>query len=128
VAQADLQTRESVLLVAVGDYLDRSQMVLIELANANPKRELDISAEQERAHGLVSETRLYRQTAEHTGDAAVAGVLDQLERVLMDITHEPSRISPEELEKLRERLKSEGILFKIRVLGLNVRHEEGSKL
>ena len=122
--QADSQARESVLLVAVGDYLDRSQMVLIELANADPKRALDISAEQERAHGLVSETRLYRQTAEHTGDAAVAGVLDQLERVLLDIAHEPSRISPEELEKLRDRLKSEGILFKIRVLGSNVRHEE----
>lgn len=124
VAQADSQAGESVLLVAVGDYLDRSQMVLIELANANPKKEMDISAEQERAHGLVSETRLYRQTAEHTGDAAVAGVLDQLERVLLDITHEPSRISPEELEKLRERLKSQGILFKIRVLGSNVRREE----
>jgi nanoRNase/pAp phosphatase (c-di-AMP/oligoRNAs hydrolase) len=99
-------------------------MVLIELANANPKSALDISAEQERAHGLVSETRLYRQTAEHTGDAAVAGVLDEMERVLLDITHEPSRLSPRELEKLRERLKAEGILFKIRVLGSNVRREE----
>ena len=99
-------------------------MVLIELANARPKGALDISAEQERAHGLVSETRLYRQTAEHTGDAAVAGVLDQLERVLVDITHEPSHMSPAELEKLRERLKDEGILFKIRVLGSNVRREE----
>jgi hypothetical protein len=123
-AEADSQARESVLLVAVGDYLERSQMVLIELANANPKSALDISAEQERAHGLVSETRLYRQTAERTGDAAVAGVLDELERVLLDITHEPSRMSPEELEKLRERLKAEGILFKIRVLGSNVRREE----
>jgi hypothetical protein len=123
-AEADSQARESVLLVAVGDYLERSQMVLIELANANPKNGLDISAEQERAHGLVSEARLYRQTAEHTGDAAVAGVLDELERVLMDITHEPSRLSPEALEKLRERLKAEGILFKMRVLGSNVRREE----
>jgi hypothetical protein len=123
-AEADSQARESVLLVAVGDYLERSQMVLIELANADPRAALDISAEQERAHGLVSETRLYRQTAARTGDAAVETVLDQLERVLVDITHEPSRLSPEELEKLRERLKTEGILFKIRVLGSNVRREE----
>lgn len=123
-AAVDSQAREGILLVAVGDYLERSQMVLIELANADPKSALDISAEQERAHGLVSETRLYRQTAAHTGDVAVAGVLDQLERVLLDITHEPSRISPEALEKLRDRLKNEGILFKIRVLGSNVRREE----
>ena len=123
-SEADAQARESVLLVAVGDYLERSQMVLIELANADPKRPLDISAEQERAHDLVTETRLYRQTAEHTGDAPVAGLLDQMERVLVEITHEPSRISPDELEKLRQRLKDEGILLKIRVLGSDVRSRE----
>jgi hypothetical protein len=54
----------------------------------------------------------------------VAGVLDELERVLLDITHAPSRISPRELRELRERLEAEGILFKIRVLGSNVRTQE----
>jgi len=124
VPPADPQTGERILLVAVGDYLERSQMVLIELANANPRGSLDISSEQERASDLVSESRLYRQTAAHTGDAAVAGVLDELDRVLMEIAHAPSRISPEELEKLRQRLEAEGILFKIRVLGSNVRNLE----
>jgi len=120
-AAADPQGGERVLLVAVGDYLERSQMVLIELANASPKGALDISAEQERATDLISESRLYRQTAAHTGDTAVAGVLDELESVLLDISHSPSRISPAELENLRQRLQAEGILFKIRVLGSNVR-------
>jgi hypothetical protein len=41
-------------------------MVLVELANANPKGSLDISSERERAADLVSESRLYRQTAVHT--------------------------------------------------------------
>jgi hypothetical protein len=123
-AAADSQAGERILMVAVGDYLERSQMVLIELANANPKGALDISAEQERAGDLVSETRLYRQTAAHTGDTAVAGVLEELERVLLDITHAPSQISPQELEKMRRRLEAEGILFKIRVLGSNVRNQE----
>jgi len=121
----DLRPNQRVLMVAVGDYLERSQMVLIELANASPKGDLDISAEQERAGDLVSETRLYRQTAAHTGDTAMAGVLDELERVLLDITHSPSELSPEELGKLRSRLEAEGILFKIRVLGSNVRNQEG---
>ncbi len=122
-AAVDPQAGERVLLVAVGDYLERSQMVLIELANANPKGTLDISSEQERAENLVSENRLYRQTAAHTGDGAVAGVLDELERALLDITHVPARISPEELERLRQRLESEGILFKVRVVGSNVRQQ-----
>jgi hypothetical protein len=127
-AAADPQAGERILLVAVGDFLERSQMVLIELANARSPGSLDISSEQERAVDLVSENRLYRQTAGHTGDAAVASVLDELERVLLDITHAPSRLSPGELEKLRQRLEAEGILFKIRVLGSNVRNQEGQKL
>jgi hypothetical protein len=123
-ANADPQHPERILLVAVGDYLERSQMVLIELANTRAKGPLDISSEQERAGDLVAETRLYRQTAAHTGDANIASVLDELERVLLDITHAPSKISPQELESLRQRLKAEGILFKIRVLGTNVRNQD----
>jgi hypothetical protein len=123
-AVADPQAGDRVLMVAVGDYLERSQMVLIELANASPQGAMDISSEQERAGDLVNETRLYRQTAAHTGNTAVAGVLDELERVLLDIQHAPSQMTPEELETLRQRLGAEGILFKIRVLGSNVRNQE----
>ena len=104
-AAADPQAGERLLSVAVGDYLERSQMVLTELA---------------------SENRLYRQTAVRANDAAVAGVLDELERVLLDIGHRPSRMSIRELETLREKLESAGILFKIRVLGSNVRSQEES--
>ena len=68
-------------------------MVLIELANANPKNSMDISDEQERASDLVTETRLYRQTAARTGDTRITGVLDELERVLVDITHAPSNMT-----------------------------------
>lgn len=120
-ASADPQAHERILLVAVGDYLERSQTVLIELSNAHAKGPLDISAEQERAEDLVNENRLYRQTAAHTGNTAVASVLDDLDRVLLDITHAPSTISPGELEKLRQRLEADGILFKVRVMGSNVR-------
>jgi len=123
-AAGDPLAGRSALLVAVADHLERSQMVLVELVNANPKFDrrgnLNISPEQARAEDLVSENRLYRQTAQYTGQTAVAGVLEELERVLLDITHTPSEISPQELEGLRQRLQSEGILFKIRVLRSNV--------
>ena len=121
---ADPQLREGVLLVAVGDYLERSQTVLIELANASSDGPLDISSEQERAADLITENRLYRQTAAHTGDTAVAGVLEELERVLVDIAHEPSSMPAADVEKLRGRLRGEGILFQIRVLGANVKNRK----
>jgi len=120
---ADRQAGERVLLVAVGDFLERSQLVLIELNNANPAGKLDISAERERAAGLVGENRLYRQTAAHNGNTAMAGVLDDLERVLVDISHAPSQLSPAAVEGLQQRLESAGILFKIRVLRSNVKNQ-----
>jgi hypothetical protein len=99
-------------------------MVLIELANASSKGPLDVSSEQVRAQELISETRLYRQTAASTGSTSVTGILDELERLLLDIAHGPSRLSPAELEKFRSRLEAEGILFKIRVVNSNVRSQE----
>src|SRR5262249_16567343 len=123
---SDPRAPERVLLVAVGDYLDRSQMVLVELANTNARGALDISSEQERAQDLVSEARLYRQTAAATGNASVTRILDELERVLVDIGHGPAQLSPAELDKLRKRLEAEGILFKIRVVNSNVRNREAS--
>jgi hypothetical protein len=125
VAKTDPAAHEKILLVAVGDYLERSQMVLIELANANPQAPLDISAERERAGDLVSESRLYRQTAAHTGDSAVTNVLDDIDRVLMDIARGPSELSPAELDTVRRRLEAEGILLKIRVLSSTVRSRPG---
>ena len=99
-------------------------MVLTELANASAPGPLDISFEQERAADLLGENRLYRQTATGVGDVAVASVLDELERVLEDIANGPSRLSPAELDELRLRLRADGILFKLRVLGSNVRNQE----
>ena len=73
--------------------------MLIELANANARGPLDISSEQERAQELISETRLYRQTAAATGNTSVTGILDELERLLLDIARGPSRLSPVEFRR-----------------------------
>src|SRR5262249_59414713 len=64
--------RERILLVAVGDHLERSQVVLLELVNADPQAPLDVRAEQRTASDLVSASRLYRQAAGPPGRAAEA--------------------------------------------------------
>jgi len=118
------QVRERILLVAVGDHLERSQAVLMELVNARPGESLDVGSERERAGDLVAENRLYRQTAARTGDRRVASVLDELEPVLLEIAHGPDRLTPEEVESLRQRIEGDGILFKVRVVGSTVRQRE----
>jgi hypothetical protein len=119
------QIRERILLVAVGDHLERSQMVLAELTNAaDGQGKLDITDERQTAEQLLDDNRLYRQTARSTGNTAVASVLDDLERVLLEISHSPSEVSNDQLDELRHEIESRGLLFKVRVLGSQVREQE----
>ncbi len=121
------QIRERVLLVAVGDHLDRSQMVLAELTNApDGKGKIDISEERDQAQQLLEDNRLYRQTARSTGDNGVATVLDDLERVLLEIAHSPSTVSNEQLEQLQQEIGDRGLLFKVRVMGSQARQREST--
>jgi hypothetical protein len=116
------QVRERILVVAVGDHLETSQMVLAEIMNtAGGEHSLDFSTERELAESLVSANRLYRQTAAAEGNTGVASVLDDLERVLIEVAHSPDTISAAQLEALRQRIEAQGLLFKIRVIGSQMR-------
>ena len=122
VAQTAEQVREGVLLVDLGEHLDRSQRMLVELASADDTAgPVDMSVEQNRAGQLVAANRLYRQTAASTGDAAIASVLDDLERVLVDLAASPKTMTQEDLDAVRHRIASKELLFKVRVMASQVR-------
>lgn len=113
------KVRERVLVVAVGDHLGRSEMILMELANAEPEKGqklMNISTEQKRAEGLLEENRMYRQTALRDGDTLMASTLDELERVLLDIANSPDEITPAQFEAIQKRIADKGILLKVRVV------------
>ena len=120
---AETTVRERVLLIAVGDHLERSQMVLVELAHAETRGELDISAERQLADDLVASNRLYRQTAQQMGQTNVAGLLDELERVLVEVARGPSTVSTGQLADIQQRIESQGILFKVKVIGSEIRQQ-----
>ncbi len=118
---ADRGVRERVLMVAVGDHLERSQAVLAELANTGaPSGKLDISYERQAAEDLLESNRLYRQTASASGDVATESLLDDLEPVLLEIAHSPPQVSAGELRSLRSQIEDRGILFKVKVFGTRV--------
>ncbi len=122
------QVRERVLVVAVGEHLGRSEMMLVELSNAAPidpaQKQVNIAAEQRRAEDLLEENRLYRQTALQEGDTGLASVLDELERVLLDVAHSPDNVTPAQLEKIRRKIEAQGILFKVRVVSKDLQERE----
>jgi len=121
VAMTD-EARQRVLLTSVADHFDRSERVLTDIMNA-PAGE-DISAEQRWAEDLVVTSRLYRQDAVDAGEHSVALVLDELERSLLEIIHTPSRATAVHLEEIRRRIDAASLLFKVRVLGDQLRQRE----
>ena len=80
------EVRERLLLVAVGEHLERSQMVLVELVN------------------------------------------EELERVLAEVAAGPDALSPGDLAELQRRIESRGLLFRVRVIGSQVREREKNLL
>ena len=121
------QVRERVLLLAVGDHLDRSQMLLLELSHASEPGEIDISEGRQRAIELVNANRLYRTTAQTVGDVTIVTLLDELERVLLQVGHQPSRLTSRDLKEIQDSIQSQGILFKVRVVRANVRKESAQR-
>lgn len=118
------EVRERILLSEIGDHLDRSQNVLVELASAPTDASLDISAERARAEQIVEANRVYRETAAQSGDAAIAELLDEIERVLLDVAAGPAQVAASDLSQVQRRIDARDLLFKIRVLAADVRERQ----
>ena len=127
IASAD-QVREQVLLAALSEHLERSQTMLIDLVTADGDGAVDVSAERDRATDLVAANRLYRQSAAASGEAGVIELLDQLEELLVELAASPDKLSSEDLDSVRKRIDSNGLLFKVRVLSSTVRERQKQQI
>jgi hypothetical protein len=112
-----------VLLVVVGEHIDQSERVLVELTNLTPDGNTDISGTRDRAQELLASNRLYRTTATTRGEEDVATLLAELEPVLLQLAHAPSEVSAEELTRMQKRVESKGLVFKLRVVRAGVNRE-----
>lgn len=122
------QARERVLLVDLGEHLDRSQTMLVELVSAGGDGDVDMSMERARAEQLVSDNRLYRQSATASGNVALASLLDELETLLVELAAGPDELSASDLDQVRQRIESKGLLFKVRVVSSELRARQKSTI
>lgn len=114
--------RERVMLAAVSDHIEQSEVVLVELANASADDEgMNVSLERTAADDLVSAGRLYRDTAIQTGNLQLAALLEELEMVLVDIARGPEALTSDQLEDIRQQIETQQLIFKLRVLGADVK-------
>lgn len=123
--QADARAvRERVLLTALGDHFEQTENLLVEIKNAPDVKRVDLSFERETARDLVAAGRLYRETAKLNGDLELSAVLEDLERVLVDVAGSPEHMNTQDLKSLRARIEDESLLFKVRALTGAVRERE----
>ena len=130
-AAAVAGVRERILVLEVGEHLERSRAALLEVMNApDEDGAIDLSADQERVRDLVAENRLYRLSAIDAGENGMAAVLDDLERALVEIANGPSRVSETEFEHVRGEIDAQGLIFKVGILGetLRQRQAKGSSI
>jgi hypothetical protein len=113
---------DRVLHAAVGDHLDRTQMMLTELVNNDVDQGDVFAGEQARASDLVAANRLIRQSASQSGDAGVADVLEDLERVLLEIANAPADVTSNQLSDLKDRITAQDLLFRVRVIASEMRN------
>ncbi|HUQ87526.1 MAG TPA: hypothetical protein VM096_08215 [Vicinamibacterales bacterium] len=112
---------ERVLQTAVGDHLDRTQMMLVELANAETDGADVLAGEQARAGDLVAANRVILQSAIQSGDAQVVDILEDLERVLLEVANAPANATSNDLTDLQSRITREDLLFRLRVIASEMR-------
>jgi hypothetical protein len=120
-----VKARERVLLMAISDHFDRTQILLTELVHENPESS-GLTTQRDKARELLTENRLLRQSAVHMGDVSDADLLDAVERVLLDFANS-SPASPNSLMAIQQRIDDDALLFKVRISGADAR-EKGQKL
>jgi hypothetical protein len=112
---------ERVLDTAIGDHLDRTQMMLVELANAGADGAGVLAGEQVRAGDLVAANRVIRQSALQSGDGQIVDILEDLERVLLEIANAPADATSNDVTDLQSRITREDLLFRLRVIASEMR-------
>jgi hypothetical protein len=110
----DPQARQRVVIVVLGDHLDRSERLLVELNHAGAD-DAGVPLRNE-ARELLATNRLVRQSVIETGDLGVEASLDRLERLLVELANEPDGLSGADLDRLRQEMNTDGLLFDIRIL------------
>ena len=108
---------ERMLRSEVEEHFERSQRVLVELVNADDSAPvLRLASDRERAADLVAAGRLYRRSAEEMGDAETRDLLEDVERVLVEIANGPEVESSNDLSEVRTRISDQDLIFRLRVV------------
>lgn len=125
---AENQAQERVLWTALDFHFEQAEMLLVELMNAPESEARELEFERTAADDLVASGRLYRFTAEDTGDIRLARMLEDLESVLVDVARSPETVDRDGMASLRARISDGDLLFKVRAVTNDLRGRQQNVL
>jgi hypothetical protein len=116
-------SRDRIVSVSLDHHLERTQILLVEVLSAEPKKG-DFADTQDQARDLLDSNRLYRSSSTKTAkDPAVQHTLDELERVLVEIANSPQDVSKDDIDRLQRSIEKQGLLFKVRVIDSKLKEQ-----
>jgi hypothetical protein len=107
---------QRVVVVVLGDHLDRSERLLVELKHTDAGNAELVSPLREEARSLLADNSLCRQKALHADDAALTDALDRLDHLLRVLADQPEGLSSTTLTQLQHEIDAGDLLLDVRVL------------
>lgn len=99
------------------EHFDRSKLVVLALAAKDPARTRDWRYERALADRLLSDTRLYRMTAEERGLGSIAAVMRDLELVLLQASFTDDR-DPASLVHIQRLIRHRDLVGKLDAMAI----------
>jgi hypothetical protein len=124
VAKLPAQVQRQVVVVVLGDHLDRTERLLVELKHADAGDAEVVKPLREEARSLLAANRVFKEDADKSDDAALRKALDHLDHLLKDVANEPGGLNAASLARLQDEMKADGLLFEVRVLRSRTPHRE----
>ncbi len=117
---------QRVVVVVLGDHLDRSERLLVELKHTDAGDAEMVSPLREEARSLLADNSFCRQKALHTDDAALTDALDRLDHLLRVLANQPEGLSSTTLAQLQHEIDADGLLLDVRVLRSRLPKQEAA--
>jgi hypothetical protein len=116
VVQPTDTTPRVALQAATAEHLERSKVVVLDLAMRDPnEKPVEWQDERRLARSLLSDTRLYRLTAEEQGRTDIARVMRDLETVLLEASMSDGS-DPKALSRVQHLISTRDLLMKMQVV------------
>lgn len=119
--------QEGAVVVVLGDHLDRSERLLVELKHADAGSEELLSVLRDEAVSLEAANLICRQNAAEDNDPALTTVLNHLDQLLVELINQTEGLNGATITRLQDEMNGEGLLLEVRILRSRIPDKQAGK-